>query len=282
MKSLINVSNVNFAYEDLDKNYLINVLKSINLNIESGEFICILGNNGSGKSTLAKHLNGILLPSGGKIFIDGLRTSDESKTYKIRSTVGIVFQNPDNQIVSTIVQEDVAFGPENLGIEPSEIRDRVNWALRSVGMLEFKDREIHTLSGGQKQKVAIASILAMKPKCIVLDEPTAMLDPIGRDDIMNVIKYLNEKGISIVLISHFMEEAAFSNRILVMFKGNIVMDAKPREIFSQIDLLRKYNLNVPKTTELLYKLKLEGYNVENGVWSEEDCADQILKLLEEI
>lgn len=270
----IEVSDVSYKYdEDTEKNIAI---KNINLSVERGSFTVILGHNGSGKSTLAKLLNGMLKPDEGKIFIDGLDTAEEKNEYEIRKRLGLVFQNPDNQIICTIVEEDVAFGPENLGVEPNEIRRRVDFALQSVGMSEFAKAAPHQLSGGQKQRVALAGILAMEPECIVLDEPTAMLDPIGRKEVINAITRLNnEKNITVILITHFMEEAENADRVIVMNHGEIVADGKPSEIFAMSDILNKSGLALPQTTELLTMLKNEGINVNNGMISPKDTADEI-------
>ncbi len=270
----IEVINTTFKYdEDLLKK---SAVTNLNLDIDKGSFTVILGHNGSGKSTLAKLLNGMIKPSSGTVLIDGLDTSDENNEYEIRRRLGLVFQNPDNQIICTIVEEDVAFGPENLGIEPKEIRRRVDLALENVGMSEFAKSAPHQLSGGQKQRVALAGILAMEPECIVLDEPTAMLDPIGRREVINTITKLNkEKGITIILITHFMEEAANADRVLVMNKGEIVADGTPPEVFSMSDILKKSGLTLPQTTELLTELKECGLNINTGFISPQAAADEI-------
>ena len=232
MSSYIEAYNVKFSYNDQEDNSYIEVLKGIDLKIKKGEFVALLGHNGCGKSTIAKHFNAILLPSGGKIFVDKMSTNDETHLYDIRRNVGLVLQNPDNQIVASVVEEDVAFGPENLGLSSSEIRMRVDKALKAVDMYDYKDEAPHKLSGGQKQRVAIAGIIAMKPSCIVLDEPTAMLDPSGRDEVMNTIKVLNkEKKITVVLITHFMEEAVLADRVVIMNDGKILMQGEPKEVF---------------------------------------------------
>jgi energy-coupling factor transport system ATP-binding protein len=272
--NFIEISNLTFNYdEDIEENVAIS---NINLAIEKGSFTVILGHNGSGKSTLAKLLNGMLKPNSGKVIVAGLDTADENNEYEIRRRLGLVFQNPDNQIICTIVEEDVAFGPENLGIEPKEIRRRVDSALESVGMSKFAKSAPHQLSGGQKQRVALAGILAMEPECIVLDEATAMLDPIGRREVINTITKLNkEKNITIILITHFMEEAANADRVLVMNKGKIVADGNPSEVFSMADVLKNSGLALPQTTELLSELKKNGFNVNSGVISPEAAADEI-------
>lgn len=274
----IEVSNVTYKYdEDVENSVAIN---NINLSIERGSFTVILGHNGSGKSTLAKLLNGMLKPDDGKILVDGLDTSDVKNEYEIRRRLGLVFQNPDNQIICTIVEEDVAFGPENLGVEPSEIRRRVDSALAAVGMSEFAKSAPHQLSGGQKQRVALAGILAMEPDCIVLDEPTAMLDPIGRKEVINAITRLNkEKNITVILITHFMEEAENADRVIVMNHGEIVADSKPTEIFAMSDVLKSSGLALPQTTELLTILKNSGVDINCGIISPKETADEIYSVI---
>ena len=240
----------------------------------------VLGHNGCGKSTFAKHLNAILLPEGGKVYIDGIDTKDEDRLYDIRQRVGMVFQNPDNQIVSSIVEEDVAFALENLGVEPSEIRKRVDEALKAVGMYKYRMHSPHQLSGGQKQRVAIAGIIAMRPECIVLDEPTAMLDPNGRKEVMRTITELNQKyGITIILITHYMEEAAMCGRIIVMDKGKVLMDDKPEEVFSRVEELKAVGLDVPQATELIYELNRYGLDLDTHIINEDECAEALIKLL---
>lgn len=256
------------------------ILKDISLSIEKGDFVALLGHNGSGKSTFAKHMNAILLPSAGTMTVDGIDTKDESQRFTLRSHVGMVFQNPDNQIVATIVEEDVAFGPENLGIPPQEIRERVDDALKAVEMYEYREHAPSQLSGGQKQRVAIAGIIAMRPDCIVLDEPTAMLDPSGRREVMNTIHMLNrEYGITIVLITHYMEEAAQANRVVVMDDGKVVLDNTPKEVFSHVETLKKIGLDVPQVTELAYRLQQAGCPVDVHMISEEACVASMTKLL---
>ena len=226
------------------------VLDGVDLSIQEGTFVAVLGHNGSGKSTLAKHMNAILLPSGGKVYVDGIDTVDEDRLLDIRRTVGMVFQNPDNQIVANVVEEDVAFAPENLGVPPAEIRERVDDALRAVGMYEFREHAPHLLSGGQKQRVAIAGVIAMQPRCIVLDEPTAMLDPIGRSEVLRTIRDLNrKKGVTVVLITHHMDEAAQADRLVVMTKGRVIADGPPRQVFQDVEGLRSVGLTVPDTTQ---------------------------------
>ena len=256
------------------------ILKDISLSIDKGDFVALLGHNGSGKSTFAKHMNAILLPSAGTMTVDGIDTKDESQRFTLRSHVGMVFQNPDNQIVATIVEEDVAFGPENLGIPPQEIRERVDDALKAVEMYDYREHAPSQLSGGQKQRVAIAGIIAMRPDCIVLDEPTAMLDPSGRREVMNTIHMLNrEYGITIVLITHYMEEAAQANRVVVMDDGKVVLDNTPKEVFSHVETLKKIGLVVPQVTELAYRLQQAGCPVDVHMISEEECVASLTKLL---
>lgn len=272
---MIKTENLSFSYGEGQS-----VLNDINIEIEDGAFVAVLGHNGSGKSTFAKHLNAILLPTGGKAYVFGTDTSDENMLDEIRRHVGMVFQNPDNQIVATVVDEDVAFGPENLGVEPSEIKRRVDEALSLVGMSEFSHAAPHNLSGGQKQRIAIAGIIAMQPSCIVLDEPTAMLDPSGRREVMDTVKRLNrEKGIGIVLITHYMDEAAEAERVIVIDSGSVVLDGTPQEVFVQYDKLRSLRLDVPQVTELMHKLKAAGLPVNEKIISEDDCIDELLKLL---
>ena len=256
------------------------ILKDISLSIDKGDFVALLGHNGSGKSTFAKHMNAILLPSAGTMTVDGIDTKDESQRFTLRSHVGMVFQNPDNQIVATIVEEDVAFGPENLGIPPQEIRERVDDAMKAVEMYEYREHAPSQLSGGQKQRVAIAGIIAMRPDCIVLDEPTAMLDPSGRREVMNTIHMLNQEyGITIVLITHYMEEAAQANRVVVMDDGKVVLDNTPKEVFSHVETLKKIGLDVPQVTELAYRLQQAGCPVDVHMISEEACVASLTKLL---
>ena len=256
------------------------ILKDISLSIDKGDFVALLGHNGSGKSTFAKHMNAILLPSAGTMTVDGIDTKDESQRFTLRSHVGMVFQNPDNQIVATIVEEDVAFGPENLGIPPQEIRERVDDALKAVEMYDYREHAPSQLSGGQKQRVAIAGIIAMRPDCIVLDEPTAMLDPSGRREVMNTIHMLNrEYGITIVLITHYMEEAAQANRVVVMDDGKVVLDNTPKEVFSHVETLKKIGLDVPQVTELAYRSQQAGCPVDVHMISEEECVASLTKLL---
>ncbi len=255
-------------------------VKNLSLSINKGEFVAILGHNGSGKSTLAKLANGLLLPEEGTVLVDGMDTKNEEDDIKIKQTVGVVFQNPDNQIVATIVEEDVAFGPENLGIEPSEIRRRVDNALKTVGMYEYRKHGPHKLSGGQKQRVAIAGIIAMEPRCIILDEPTAMLDPIGRRDVMNAIKRLNrDLGITVVFITHYMEEAVEADRIVVMDDSRLLMDGTPKEVFADAEKIRSIGLDVPQTCQLAEMLRNDGIKLKNDLLSIDELVENIDDLL---
>ena len=282
--NIISVRNLCFSYTEEDAAKEHPVLKNLNIDIERGSFVSILGHNGSGKSTFAKLLNMILTPTSGKIYIDGRDITDpdmtEDDVFDIRRRVGMVFQNPDNQLVATIVEEDVAFGPENLGIPPDEIRKRVDDALDTVGMREYARHSPHQLSGGQKQRVAVAGIIAMLPECIVFDESTAMLDPKGRKEIMSTIKTLNkENGITVVLITHYMEEAAKADRVIVIDKGNILLDDVPKRIFSQVELLKSVGLDVPQATELMYELKKCGLDVPDDIIDEDECAQVLYDIL---
>ena len=252
------------------------VLDGLSVEIDPGSFVAVLGHNGSGKSTLAKHFNAILLPSGGTVWVDGIDTTDEQRLLDIRRVVGMVFQNPDNQIVANVVEEDCAFGPENLGVEPREIRQRVDDALKAVGMYHLREHAPHLLSGGQKQRVAIAGVLAMKPRCVVLDEPTAMLDPIGRKEVMETVKRLNrENGVTVVLITHHMDEAAQADRLIVMSDGKIIADGPPRRVFQNVEELKAAGLTVPETVELLHALRKEGLDLPLDALTDEECAQAI-------
>ncbi len=280
MNSIIEIKNVSYSYIEDEVEYT--AVNNVSLNIERGSFTVILGHNGSGKSTLAKMLNGLYKASSGDIFVDGINTRDEKTELLIKRKVGMVFQNPDNQLVASVVEEDVAFGPENLGLEPSVIRQRVDDALRSVGMYEFKNSTPHHLSGGQKQRIAIAGIIALEPECLILDEPTAMLDPKGRAEIINTVLRLNkEKGITVVLITHYMEEAEKADRVLVMNDGEFIADGTPKEIFKNVKMLKSVGLDVPQTTELLYALNENGMAVPTDVLGIEETANAIFKFLEE-
>lgn len=273
MSEFIKLENVSFSYDNNVGPLKQVVIREMNLSIDEGEFIALIGQNGCGKSTLAKMFNALILPNAGRITVDGMDTKDEDKLFKIRRRVGLVLQNPDNQIVASIVEEDVAFGPENLGIEPNEIRKRVNEALNAVGMYEHRSKAPYKLSGGQKQRVAIAGIIAMRPKCIIFDEPTSMLDPRGRSEVIDTITRLNrDHGISVILITHYMQEAVLADRVLVMNEGRLVMDDSPRAVFSDIDLIKGYNLDIPQATQLIYDLKAEGLQICSGVLDENECA----------
>lgn len=275
---MIDVEKLSFSYdEEDDKKY---VIKELDLHIEKGSFVAVLGHNGSGKSTLAKHFNGILLPSGGCVYIAGMDTKCEKHTFDIRKTCGMVFQNPDNQMVAAIVEDEVAFAPENLGIEPSKIRKRVDECLEVVGMSEFKKSSPAHLSGGQKQRVAIASVLAMEPDCIVLDEPTAMLDPKGRKEVLKTIKKLNKtKGMTVVLITHYMDEAALADRVVVMEKGKVIIDDVPKKVFAEVEKIKAIGLDVPQVTELIYELKKRGISLPEDIITVEECKNVLLERL---
>ena len=278
-EQIIKAENVSFAYTGAEGVAPL-VLNGVTLDIEAGSFVAVLGHNGCGKSTLAKHFNAILLPSGGKVYVDGMDTTDEERTLDIRRTVGMVFQNPDNQIVASIVEEDVAFAPENLGVEPAEIRRRVDEALAAVDMSAYAQHAPHLLSGGQKQRVAIAGVIAMRPRCIVLDEPTAMLDPVGREEVIDTIQKLNrEFGVTVVLITHHMDEAARADRLIVMDQGQVIADGAPRTVFQNVAGLRSVGLTVPETVGLLYELRQAGLNVPLDALSVDECAQAIAKAL---
>lgn len=280
MDNIIEVKNV--TYEYADDGVIHKAVDNVSFNIERGSFTVILGHNGSGKSTLAKMLNGLFKPTDGDILVDGINTKDEETEIEVKRKVGMVFQNPDNQLVASIVEEDVAFGPENLGLEPELIRKRVDSALKSVGMYEFRESTPHHLSGGQKQRIAIAGIIAMEPECLILDEPTAMLDPVGRKEIVDTLHRLNkEKNITVVLITHYMEEAENADRVMVMNDGVIIDDNTPKKIFKNVSLLKSVGLSVPQTTELLYTLKQNGFDVSTDVLSVEETAQAIASSLEE-
>jgi len=279
--AMIKCTNVYFKYirnsEGIsEEKYAV---KDVNLEVKRGEFLVILGHNGSGKSTIAKHMNALVLPTEGTVVVDGLNTSDSENVWNIRSRAGMVFQNPDNQLVATIVEEDVAFGPENLGVEPSEIRRRVNESLEKVGMSKYKRHAPHLLSGGQKQRIAIAGMLAIQPKCIIFDEPTAMLDPSGRRDVLNTIKDLNKNyGMTIVLITHYMDEAAQADRIIVMDEGSIIMEGTPRDIFPQVESMKKIGLDVPQVTELAYELKNAGIDINEKILNVDELVNELCQL----
>lgn len=279
MEEIIRFENVKFKYDTEGEAPARNVIDGVSFGVEKGSFVCILGHNGSGKSTLSKLTNAILIPTEGKVFVKGIDTSDEKKRNEIRRTVGIVFQNPDNQIVATVVEDDVAFGPENLGVEPEEIRRRVDGALKNVGMYEYRLNEPHKLSGGQKQRVAIAGVIAMQTECIVLDEPTAMLDPRGRKSVMETVKRLNkEMGITVLFITHYMDEAVEADRVIVMDNGKIISDGTAREVFSNVALLKNTGLDVPQPTELAEELKKDGIALGDGILTVDDFVSAFEKL----
>ena len=276
--NIIEIENLHFTYDNGDDEPT-EVLRGIDLKIKQGEFVAILGHNGSGKSTLAKHINAILLPTEGKVTVDGIDTADNERLFELRQCAGMVFQNPDNQIVSSIVEEDVAFALENLGVPYEEMRRRVDEALKAVNMYEYRLHSPSQLSGGQKQRVAIAGIIAMEPKCVILDEPTAMLDPQGRREVLATIRRMNrEKGITIVLITHYMDEAAQCGRVVVIDKGSLVMDGTPEEVFSQVEKVKSIGLDVPQATELAFELKKAGFGISPEIITVEECADAIEKL----
>ena len=276
MSEAIRVEHLNYTYPGVDDTPGVAVFTDLNLTIEQGSFVAVLGSNGCGKSTLAKHFNSILLPCGGKVYVCGLDTSDEELLIRIRRNVGMVFQNPDNQIVANVVEEDVAFGPENLGVASPEIARRVEQALKHVGMYEYREHAPHLLSGGQKQRIAIAGIIAMEPECIVLDEPTAMLDPRGRKEVMDTVKKLNQdKNITVVLITHHMDESAQADRVVVLHKGTVATDGTPEEVFSQVELLHSIGLAAPETVELCYALNQEGFRLPLNKPEIEQCAQAL-------
>jgi energy-coupling factor transport system ATP-binding protein len=270
IENLIRIENVKFKY---DKDNSAFAVDGVSLNIRKGEFTAIIGHNGSGKSTLAKLINSILLPTEGKIYVKEMDTADDSKLWDIRQAAGMVFQNPDNQLVATIVEEDIAFGPENQGVEPSEIRKRVDDALNAVGMYEFRKRPPHMLSGGQKQRIAIAGILALNSDCIILDEPTAMLDPSGRKEVMETLRKLKENGKTIILITHYMDEAVQADRVVIMDRGTIKLDGSPKEVFRNIDEIKKFGLDVPQVTELAQELSKEGLSLPNDIIDVKELVD---------
>ena len=276
LEDIISVEHLAYVYPDLDGQKGTQVFENLNLTIESGSFVAILGTNGCGKSTLAKHFNSILLPSGGKVYVDGIDTSDLNRAMAVRRCVGMVFQNPDNQIVANVVEEDVAFGPENIGVAAPEIRRRVDKALKQVGMYEYREHAPHLLSGGQKQRVAIAGVIALEPKCIVLDEPTAMLDPRGRRDVMETVEKLNrEKGITVVLITHHMDEAAQARRVIVLDKGKVAADGTPKQVFSQVEMLHKLGLAAPDSVELCWAMRQKGFDLPLDALTPEECAQAL-------
>ncbi len=276
MAAAMNVEHLSYSYPGVDDTPGTVVFKDLNLTVEEGSFVAILGGNGCGKSTLAKHFNGILLPSGGKVYVCGIDTSNEDRLMQVRRSVGMVFQNPDNQIVANVVEEDVAFGPENLGVASPVIRQRVDQALQQVGMYEYREHAPHLLSGGQKQRIAIAGVIAMEPKCIVLDEPTAMLDPKGRREVLDTVIRLNqEKHITVVLITHHMDEAAKAHRVVVLHNGAVALDGPPKTVFSQVENLHRIGLRAPETTELCWELKQQGIAVDLACLDEKECAQTL-------
>ena len=276
MEKIISVDHLAYTYPSMDDTPGVKVFEDLNLQVEKGSFVAVLGGNGCGKSTLAKHFNSILLPSGGKVWVCGMDTQDENKLIAIRRSVGMVFQNPDNQIVANVVEEDVAFGPENLGVASPAIRQRVDNALKQVGMYEYREHAPHLLSGGQKQRVAIAGVIAMEPKCIILDEPTAMLDPRGRREVMETVSRLNqEKGITVVLITHHMDEAAQAQRVVVLHRGKVAADGTPQEVFSKVELLHDIGLAAPETVELCFELNRMGFDLPLDQLNVDECAQAL-------
>ena len=275
MDNIITIENLTFEYMRGEESQPVRAISNLNLEIERGSFTAIIGKNGSGKSTLAKNLNGLLLPTEGVIYVDGYDTRDDSSIWNVRQTAGMVFQNPDNQLVSAIVEDDVAFGPENLGIDPVEIRRRVDKALEDVNMGQFKKKAPHLLSGGQKQRIAIAGVVAMKPKCIIFDEPTAILDPKGRAEIMSIIDELHAEGITVILITHFMDEAVRADRVIIMHEGKILLDGTPQQVFEQEELIRSVNLDVPLMVEMGAKLRRAGIDVPADIITEEEMVEFI-------
>ncbi len=281
MSDIIQTENLSFTYPAQGDVLPLPVFENLNIAIREGSFTAVIGPNGCGKSTLAKQMNAVLLPSGGRVLVSGMDTANEDDLLAIRKTVGVVFQNPDNQIVSNVVEEDVAFAPENLGVPTPEIRQRVDDALKQVGMYEFRDHAPHLLSGGQKQRIAIAGVLAMQPRCIVLDEPTAMLDPQGRKEVVETVRRLNkEKGMTVVLVTHHMTEAIYADRVIVLDKGTVLTDGTPAEVFSQVELLQNAGLAVPETTALLFELKNAGWDVPLDALDTDSCAQAICRVLQ--
>jgi len=280
---IVQAKDLTFEYirrdEEGNVEGITTAVDNVNIDIKAGDFVAVLGHNGSGKSTFAKHLNALVMPTEGTVYVDGMDTKDADNTLKVRQTAGMVFQNPDNQIVGTLVDEEVGFGPENIGVPTEEIWERVEKSLKAVGMYKFRNASPNKLSGGQKQRVAIAGIVAMKPKCIVLDEPTAMLDPLGRKEVIHVLHELNKKeGVTIILITHYMEEVIDSDHVFVMDNGKVVMEGTPRQIFSQVDKLKELRLDVPQVTELAYELKKEGLPVKDGIIRNEELVEEIKRL----
>lgn len=284
---IVQAKDLTFEYirrdEEGNVEGITTAVDNVNIDIKAGDFVAVLGHNGSGKSTFAKHLNALVMPTEGTVYVDGMDTKDAENTLKVRQTAGMVFQNPDNQIVGTLVDEEVGFGPENIGVPTEEIWERVEKSLKAVGMYKFRNASPNKLSGGQKQRVAIAGIVAMKPKCIVLDEPTAMLDPLGRKEVIHVLHELNKKeGVTIILITHYMEEVIDADHVFVMDNGKLVMEGTPRQIFSQVDKLKELRLDVPQVTELAYELKKEGLPVKDGIIRNEELVEEIKRLFKHI
>ena len=280
-EDMIKCEKLSFKYTTDEENGVVEkyAIKDIDLTVKKGEFLVVLGHNGSGKSTVAKHMNALLIPSSGTIYVDGLDTKNEENVWTVRSKAGMVFQNPDNQMVATIVEEDVAFGPENLGIDPKEIRKRVDESLEKVGMSEYKRHAPHLLSGGQKQRVAIAGILAMQPECIIFDEPTAMLDPSGRREVLENIKEINkEHGITVILITHYMDEAAQADRVVVIDGGSVVLEGKPKQVFSNVEKMKSLGLDVPQVTEIVYELNKKGFNLDKEILNVDEMVDALCQL----
>ena len=280
---IVQAKDLTFEYirrdEEGNVEGITTAVDNVNIDIKAGDFVAVLGHNGSGKSTFAKHLNALVMPTEGTVYVDGMDTKDADNTLKVRQTAGMVFQNPDNQIVGTLVDEEVGFGPENIGVPTEEIWERVEKSLKAVGMYKFRNASPNKLSGGQKQRVAIAGIVAMKPKCIVLDEPTAMIDPLGRKEVIHVLHELNKKeGVTIILITHYMEEVIDADHVFVMDNGKVVMEGTPRQIFSQVDKLKELRLDVPQVTELAYELKKEGLPVKDGIIRNEELVEEIKRL----
>lgn len=275
MEHIIKIENLVFHYKRDEEAPVIQAVDDVSIDIEKGSFTAVIGRNGSGKSTLAKNINALLLPSGGAVYVKGINTTDEDRLWDIRQSTGMVFQNPDNQLVSAVVEDDVAFGPENLGIEPDAIRKRVDESLYAVNMYEERKKAPHLLSGGQKQRIAIAGVVAMKPECIILDEPTAMLDPHGRDEVMEIIEKLHQDGITIILITHFMEEAARADRVIIMDKGKVALDGTPTEVFMHQEEIRSMNLDVPFAVDLAYRLRKRGISIDENIISTEEMVDFI-------
>ena len=283
---IVKAKNLTFEYirrdEDGNVEGITKAVDNVSIDIKQGDFVAVLGHNGSGKSTFAKHLNALVMPTEGTVWVDGMDTREEENTLKVRQTAGMVFQNPDNQIVGTLVDEEVGFGPENIGVPTEEIWERVEKSLKAVGMYAFRNQSPNKLSGGQKQRVAIAGIVAMKPKCIVLDEPTAMLDPLGRKDVLNVLHELNrQENVTVILITHYMEEVIDIDKLYVMDDGKLVMSGTPREIFSQVEKLKDLRLDVPHVTELAYELQKEGVPLKNGILTSEEFTEELIRVRNE-